>query len=165
MFNRIKRIFASPRVNGSPVVQAEPPVLAPATDAHWVALYHQLDAKFSLAQRGVNCYLFLRNPDQVAYWVRFYFDNLSLFEGRVGLHFFITHESAHIVKVLLAHPRAPVPSMLLRDPSIAPAPVSIGDAPFIRPRCKQLHDISFRDGRYIQPINRHRVNPRLKAHR
>ncbi len=158
MFNRIRQIFASPRVTESPVVQAEP-----VEAEHWATVYQRLDTQFGLAQRGVNCYLFLRNPDQTAYWVRFYFANLPLVKDRVGLHFFISHEPAHIVKVLLAHQRAPVVAELLGGVSLEP--ISPGNAPFVQPRCKQLRDIGFRDGRYIQPINRHRINPRLKAQR
>lgn len=50
-----------------------------------LSVYRQLDIRYGLAQRGINCYLFLRNPEQHAYWITFYFTNLALFKDRVGL--------------------------------------------------------------------------------
>lgn len=129
----------------------------------WSAIYQQLDARHGIAQRGISLYLFLRNPEQHEYWITFFFANQALFKDRVGLHFFINHDPEHIVSVLQAHKRTPVVSELMC--SSQAERISDSAATLIQPRrCKQLRDVCFKNGRFIQPVMRHRINPRLKAH-
>ncbi|MCF7964188.1 MAG: hypothetical protein K9L79_01475 [Methylobacter tundripaludum] len=131
----------------------------------WSAIYQQLDAKHGIAQRGISLYLFLRNPEQHEYWINFFFNNVALFKDRVGLHFFINHDPEHIVSVLQAHKRTPVVSELMCSSQVER--ISDSAATLIQPRrCKQLRDVCFKNGRFIQPITPHRYNPRYKrAHR
>jgi len=139
------------------------PDWVPMPQPDWLTVYRQLDIKYGLAQRGINCYLFLRNPEQHEYWITFYFTNLALFKDRVGLHFFISHDPEHIVKVLLENKRTPFVSELICSSQVER--INDSAASLIQPRrCKQLRGVSLRSERYIQPVNRHRINPRLKAH-
>ena len=129
----------------------------------WVAVYHRLDVKYGLGQRGVHYYLFLRNPEHNEYWITFYFDNQALFKDRVELYFFISHDPEHIANVLRANKRAPFVSELTCSSQIER--VSNNALTTIEPRgCKRFQDVSFRGGRYIEKIKHHHINPRLKAH-
>ncbi|MGZ8181438.1 MAG: hypothetical protein ACXWT1_05735 [Methylobacter sp.] len=137
------------------------PVWVPMPSPDWSAIYQQLDAKHGIAQRGINLYLFMRNPEQYEYWINFFFDNVALFKDRVGLHFFINHDPEHIVAVLRANNRTPVVSELVCNSQVER--ISDSASTLIQPRrCKQLRDVAFRNGRYIQPVNKHRINPRFK---
>ena len=164
MLNRIKFILLSLWHPGHvALIKPDMPDRVPLPQPDWPAIYRQLDARHGIAQRGIGLYLFLRNPEQHEYWITFFFANPTLFKDRVGLHFFINHDPEHIVSVLQAHKRTPVVSELMCSSQVE----RIGDsaATLIQPkRCKQLRAIGFRGGRYIQPVNKHRINPRLKAH-
>lgn len=156
MFTRIKRWFFKGAVSRTTEV---PKVDLP----DWPAIYQRLDAAHGLAQRGIHYYLFLRQPEHSAYWITFYFTNLALFKDRVGLHFFINHDPEHIVTVLLANQRRPFVAELLCSPQTDNGADFLPEALMVKPsRCKQLRAICFRGGRFIQPVNRHRINPRMK---
>jgi hypothetical protein len=202
MFNIITRFIGthtvratgrSPRFDGQLIqllrnVFVLTPIVHTAPMPDWTAIYNRLDAKHGLAQLGIHCYLFMRNPEQYEYWITFFFANQALFKDRVGLHFFISHDPEHIVNVLRANQRKPVVAELLcshggrasafccptfdrsevwQQQHAQPTGRCQGDsaAELIQPRrCKQLRDVGFRGGRFVQPVMRHRINPRLKAH-
>jgi hypothetical protein len=154
MLKSIMHFFSNTLAAIPPLVE-----IGPAID--WTAVYRQLDVKYGLAQHGVNGYLFMRAPEQNEYWIKFFFANEALFKERVGLHFFISHDPEHIVNVLRENKRTPFVSELMCSSQVE----RIGDSAssLIQPRrCKQLRDVAFRNGRYIQPVNRHRINPRFK---
>lgn len=130
---------------------------------YWEEVYAKLDAKYYIGMRGVSLALFMSYPLHYERWIRFYFDNLALFNDRMGLRFFITNDPDEIVKTLMNHPQRPeVADLLCSSQQDLLGDGGDIDIPVRVLERKPMRDITCRDGRYIQPVNKHRINPRYK---
>lgn len=116
---------------------------------YWFDAYNRLNAAHDLELQCVSCHWFLQNPEHNEHWIKMYFMNPALFEGKVGLRFFLDNDPASILRALLNQGKR-VPGEL--DKAVKP-----------RRRLKRLRDdtfdggkafatVSMRGGRFIQPI-------------
>lgn len=64
-------------------------------------LYDSLDARYGIAQHGIDRGFFHLNPDHNALWIPMYFENRALLQGRLNLRFFLANGSAELFVALL----------------------------------------------------------------